>query len=493
MEKDKEVTSFRKLMWTYLVLGCLLTFQFLLSCRDDKFSSSPSDTLSFSQDTLRFDTVFTNVGSATGKVMVYNRHDDHLKISSIRLNGGVESPFRINVDGVSNTEFSDVEIFRKDSLFVFVEVTIDPNDENTPFLVRDTISFLTNTVKQQVILEAYGQNAVVLRNSTIDSETTLTPEKPYLIYGTCCVKEGVSLKISPGCRLYFHKDAGIDVYGSMEVNGTADQPVLFRGDRLDKFLKDYKYDDLPGLWNGIRFFSDGHLYVRNAIVRNGKTAILAKGTALKYASLEFENVKIMNFDSCGICAKNASLTIVTSLIADCKRHALSQVGGELNVEQTTIANYFVNLASTETRTGASVALANYDYNENYELENVPLSKADFVNCVIYGSYKDEIALRKSDDETVAFTFRFVSSLLKTEERADDANFVQVIYDAPDFVSVKFPHDYHLNSESPARDAVVTDAAVSQNYMYDLDGNNRLQDGKPDLGAYEYQLNTDEEE
>ena len=65
----------------------------LLSCDglDENYSSNPNHRLSFSVDTLSFDTVFATIGSATKEFMIYNRNDQPLLISEILLQA-VEVP-----------------------------------------------------------------------------------------------------------------------------------------------------------------------------------------------------------------------------------------------------------------------------------------------------------------------------------------------------------------------------------------------------------------
>ena len=43
------------------------------SCIDDSFTSDPSDLLTFSVDTVKFDTVMTTKGTATKQFVIYNR------------------------------------------------------------------------------------------------------------------------------------------------------------------------------------------------------------------------------------------------------------------------------------------------------------------------------------------------------------------------------------------------------------------------------------
>ena len=51
------------------------------------------------------------------------------------------------------------------------------------------------------------------------------------------------LTIEPGVRIHLHRDALLYVEGTLQVNGTLDEPVLFAGDRLEEF-----YEDKPGQW-----------------------------------------------------------------------------------------------------------------------------------------------------------------------------------------------------------------------------------------------------
>ena len=128
-------------------------------CRKDRFETDSSSKLEFSTDTLTFDTVFTTLGSATRLFKVYNKHKHTINITSVKLAGGVQSNFRINVDAVPGTTFKDVEVLGNDSIYVFVEVTVDPNKLNTPLVIFDQVVFITNGNLQQVVLEAWGQDA----------------------------------------------------------------------------------------------------------------------------------------------------------------------------------------------------------------------------------------------------------------------------------------------------------------------------------------------
>ena len=162
----------------------------LLSCDglDENYSNNPNHRLSFSVDTLSFDTVFTTKRSAPKEFMINNPNHQPFQISQIMQESREETGFRINVDGRKGDHFQNVRIQADDSLYVFVEVTVNPNASNQPLLVDDSIIFTTNGVKQSVRLEAYGQNVNLYKNGLIlTQDTHFTAERPYLIYDSLVI------------------------------------------------------------------------------------------------------------------------------------------------------------------------------------------------------------------------------------------------------------------------------------------------------------------
>ncbi len=238
----------------FILIALLLVGQ---ACRKlNPISTDPSMKLEFSADTVVFDTVFTTLGSATHQLRVYNRNSDDWIISSMRLVGGKTSPFRINFDGDNDIEFYDKVIPGNDSLFTFLRVTIDPNDLNTPFVVEDELEFITNGNTQTIKLVAWGQNATyILADKMVyiggvpypyhivaDSlETTVwTAERPYVIYGWALINSYGTLRIEEGTRVYCHQDGGIFSWsdGQLIINGSAENPVVIQGDRLEPYYRD---------------------------------------------------------------------------------------------------------------------------------------------------------------------------------------------------------------------------------------------------------------
>ena len=153
----KSVIPYRLSIGLFSILALLVCIS--PGCRKDNFLTDPEARLEFSTDTVLFDTLFSTVGSTTRLFKVYNRHSQSIRISELRLEQGNSSPYRINVDGQDGWLFNDLELAAGDSLFIFTEVTIDPGNASTPFVVEDRILFETNGNLQQVQLSAWGPDA----------------------------------------------------------------------------------------------------------------------------------------------------------------------------------------------------------------------------------------------------------------------------------------------------------------------------------------------
>ena len=118
-----------------------------------------ANSLSFSTDTLTFDTVFTTLGSTTQYFKVFNHSKQPLTINSIQLQQLQGTQYRMNVDGTPGTSFTNIQIPGRDSIYVFVEVTVNPNSTTTPFVIIDNVDFTVGNKTQTVFLQAFGQNA----------------------------------------------------------------------------------------------------------------------------------------------------------------------------------------------------------------------------------------------------------------------------------------------------------------------------------------------
>ena len=226
--------------------------------------------LEFSKDTVVFDTVFTTVGSSTRLFKIYNRSSRPVQVSNIYLEGGASSPFRFNLDGVSDIQFSDIEIPGNDSLFGFVEVTLGENNQLNPLVIEDKIRFITNGVEQEVQLAAWGQDAYFHDREILEDPIVNWPnDKPHVIYGFAAVDSAKTLNIQAGTRIHLHKNSLLYVYkGELHINGDVNNKVIFEGDRLEPF-----YEDVKGQYYGIYFEKALPSTINHTIIKNGTAGV----------------------------------------------------------------------------------------------------------------------------------------------------------------------------------------------------------------------------
>lgn len=497
-----------KISFVILISGLLILFSY--SCRkDDSFITTPVS-LGFSKDTIIFDTVFTTIGSVTHWLKVYNLENKPVKIDHIYLAGGAQSQFRINVDGQAVTSIKDVEIASKDSLFIFVEVTVDPNSINTPLIITDSILFINKGNTQDVKLVAWGQDAhFIIPDKSIGSinyrivagENEVVEwddEKPYVVYGYAVVDSVGQLRISKGARIHFHNNSGLWVYkgGSIKVNGTMDEPVIFQGDRLDPY-----YRDLPGQWDRI-WLNEGSIdnEFNYAIIKNGfigiQAEVLNQGMGNK---LILNNTVIGNMSGRGLFTRVYHVEATNCLITNTGDITVYlATGGSYDFRHTTIANYWAYGGSRQV---PALVVANFE--ENFSTGTIysgDLVKAYFGNCIIYGSNKEEfLALDKYGG---AFNYQLDHCLIKTTKNiaTEPTRFLNCIVRNQDLPSYDpsekifkdyFSNDWRPDSLSPVVDfgsyhihssAPVVPVSIIE---YDLKGDSRINDAGPDLGALEF--------
>ena len=468
-----------------------------VSCSvDESFTTSKSALLSFSQDTVSFDTVFTSVGSSTQNIRVFNNQNEGIRISNIRLASGGTSGFRVNVDGMMGTDFSDVEIHSNDSMYVFVELTADITGKQEPVELKDSLIFMLESgVMQKVLLMASAQDAEVCRGLVVRGDTTLLSSKPYLIYDSLCVAEGATLRIAEGVRLFFHSGAGMKVYGRIEVNGSVEKPVVMRGDRTDRLLWYLPYDRVNAQWEGIRIFgASTDNIIENADIHSGNYGIICDSSNIEKSKLLLRNSTIHNVTRHGIFSKNNTIEVLNSQITNAGGDCVHIEGGRCRFVHCTLAQFYPWSANR----GAALAFI--------ADERTPLLECDFVNSIITGIGKDELVRIPPRKPEVPFEYNFVGCLIRTPEVKDNPRFSEIVWDnekpvekpgmpkndkaekpiiqAANFRNIdhdKFVYDFHLDSLSHARGRAVVEA--SEFLPHDKDGVERV--GKPDIGCYQY--------
>ena len=471
----------------------------VVGCRDERgFSTDPSHQLVFSADTVRFDTLFTSVSSSTYSFLIYNRYKDDLRIASVRLSGGDNSPYRINLDGLVGPVIDGVSVRGGDSLYVFVEVTIDPRGHDDPFEVCDSLQFfLESGVTQQVQLRAFGQDATVLRGVCIDSDTHFTAQRPYLIYDSLRVEEGSTLYLDAGVRLYFRDKVEMQVYGRIEAVGTADSMVVFRGARTDHMFSYLPYDRLSAQWGGITLHETSHnnLFVY-CDIHGGTYGLRAKDADMSRSKLVMQNSQIHNVDEDALQLTLCTGSFANSLFTNAGGHCVNLLGGRLSFVHCTMANFF----PWKSERGVAVNISNYDEKEQ---AIYPLLGVDFINSIITGGKDDELmgtVLEKTDsaDYSQYAQYRFAYSLVNSKGEArepDTLHFANIVWEYKDSTTYgrtnfrtidhsEFVYDFHLDSLSIARG--IASPAYVEMLPYDKDDLPRIGFESIDAGCYQYQ-------
>ncbi len=500
----------------YFLLVIPLYFLFSACNKDESFTTSSSDKLEFSVDTLFFDTIFTEIGSATRFFRVYNKANKSIRINNISVKGNDQSKFNLNVDGIPGNTHEEVVIYPNDSIYVFAEVTINPDDplSESPYFVFDEVVFETNGNTQTITLAAWGQNANYFPSRfhkdsvavfSCAGEVTWDDPKPYVLYGIVAFAE-CTLNIPAGARIHVHGglsrvfdemgeptiyNSGRLVFGEnakINVQGTVENPVIFEGDRTEDDLG-FDFKDADGQWNGIVFLagSQGNV-MENAVVKNSLFGMYVDSSA----ELSLKNVQVANTSGPGIFAYHAEVNAENCLFYNNGTNAVQLTfGGDYNFDYCTLANYGTDASALSLGNGVCD-----DPNDctimtarTYRLN------ARFRNSIIYGSLADEILLQdftgNQGADRSAFNYSLENCIIRARDIDDpDKNGYLDFYDHCDcfnaqpndaiFVSIN-DDDYHLDTLSVAEEKAIPINGI----LFDLEGNDR-DPVKPDLGCYEYQ-------
>ncbi len=505
-------------MLRFIVL-VIFGFLFLQSCEDDIFETSPSTgDLTFSRDTVYLDTVFTNISSSTRTFKIYNRSGNHINIPEIKLGRGQQSFYRLNVNGQSGKSFENITILPKDSIYVFVEATIDFSQVTNP-IYTDSIVFDQGVNQQDVKLVTLVQDAhflypqrdaegvkekivigiddegeeISVEGFYLEGDATWTDEKPYVIYGYVGVNKGNRLTIQKGARIHFHQNSGILVEkeGSLKIKGTLDRKVILQGDRLEPF-----YENIAGQWGTIwlRPGSKQH-EINHAIIKNNTIGILmdsiGEGTG---PTLRINNSEIYNTSNFGLFGRATHIDGANLVIGNNGRSSLAcTLGGTYNFTHATFANYW----SANIRELPAVLINNFQITESGgsadELMVNDLKSANFTNCIIEGNQSIEYLLQENSQ--AAFNFNFKNNLLRFFDPGgvfsddplydfDNTTLYQenIFNGEPNFKNVD-ENQLIIGQESDAIDNA--DMSAAQKVPFDILGVNRIV--TPDIGAYQHIL------
>ncbi len=497
-----------KQYFLFLLVGSLA----ILSCKkENDLLTDTGARLSFSTDTLTFDTVFTQIGSATRRFTIRNFNEGTINISRIELVNGSSSNFRFNVDGIAGPEVENLEIRSGDSAFVFVEVTVDPTNQNAPLVIYDALRFLTNGNIQDVTLEAWGQDAYYYRPTQTPSgfpalsflseygeyfpigvNMELPADKPHVIFGYLVIDSLINLKINAGAQIHFYENAGLWAYrgSNLNVQGELGNEVVFRGYRLEDY-----YNELPGQWDRIILNESpndhifNHARIENSFIGISAEYYFLSGTPQVASNkLKFTNSTITNTEGVGMLVRNYNVEGTNSLIANSQNQLFASTGGgEQRFVHCTFANYW----QYGSRQEGSLYAANgvqIQISSSEAIEYIGDQSVFFGNCIFYGPNDEELevdSIQGGDLDVV-----FDHCVLKTELTQVDPglSFLNCIINPgsqPGYFNPLFEdtgeNDFTLHAGSVAIDE--GNSVITDTLSVDLKGD--MRDALPDIGCYEY--------
>ena len=494
----------------YSTIAALFVFLCIgiFSCNKIKYYDGDIQ-LGVSTDTLRFDTVFTTIGSSTRIIKLYNPHKDWIKIDRIWLESGSASRFKINVDGVSTLDIKDLEIAPNDSLYIFASVTVDPDQpvSLSPFIFNELLNISVKNGQKRIVLEAWGQNANYVPDRYSKSkisyyggnfqEFVWSDPKPYVIYGALYF-DSCKVIMPAGCRVYVHGGLGRDenknyyndgliIIGpkaSLEIRGTHDKPVTIQGDRLEE-----DYRDLAGQWGGIILAATSRGNIVNyANIKNGVIGFRVDSLA----SLTLNNTRIQTMSSVGLYGDFATVKANNCLITDCNTHCVALThGGTSQFNYCTLANYGVTSGAMGAANNILVATNYKCFDQECKDPDVKITNIDIKNSIIYSSAKDAIGFVDATEGVTPgyFNYTIANSAIKAEKIVDSKGFGNFFSKISQCILLKNTDkvfkeinrkNYHLDSLSVVEKKALPLPLIA------IDIEDKIRDAStPDIGCYEY--------
>lgn len=455
-----------------LLLSVLVSVLFAACNKDEDLMFEADAKLNFSTDSVLFDTVFTSIGSSSRRLKISNPNEKAINLSNIKLSGGNSSAFSININGQPVSETSNLKINGADSINVFVKVNINTTTQSLPFVVQDSILFYFNGKKKSIPLIAYGQNANFINGETVTGNVTWDSKLPYIIYNSITVAENSSLTIAAGTKVLFHGNSTMSVKGTLTVNGTKADSVLFASDRLEK-----EYTNETGQWNGIHLYPESkNSAINYAVIKNGTAGITVDGrSSTNKPKLLLTNSIVKNMEVVGFLGYETDLTAFNNLFYNCGQYLLYGAGGGVyNLKQNTFAGYHDIKFARKT---AAVYLS--DFISSTQSANLTI---DFFNNIVFGLLADEFIIDKKAPNT-ALTATLKNNLLKTTKGNYDNN-GNIINIDPQFEGIE-KRNFKLETTSPAKNKGIN-LSIDPYFgiFLNRDLKNKIRVFPSELGCYE---------
>jgi hypothetical protein len=467
---------------------CILLTSIFSSCVNESITTDPLDKLEFSTDTLTIDTVFTSVGTVTRHFKILNTHSQDIVIAHIDFKNTAQKTYKINVDGTSGTSFQNVRIPANDSLYVFVEATVDPTANTTLFFLDETLNFSSNTNVQPVVLRAWAQDAYFHYGETLNTSTTWPVDKPHVIvdktvgknfFPGLIISSAATLTIPAGAKIHYTTSAGIICAGTLKCKGTKDNPIMMRGIRLTN-----TYIHAAGQWLGL-------LFLRGSINNEIEYTTIDESIfgvwmgfqdsfsidAIKNqnrAEIKIKNSIIKNSYYWAIRSMNNKIEAVNSLFFTCTENLCQlALGGDYKFDNCTFFNGYSDLKKS------LLAISNQVYYDPTKTTyTLPMNTCTFTNCVwASNSYKESIQVVMNG--AVDSNYLFQNCVYRSDSSFKSNRFIDCIITSESQFTNLTPDKEDFTLKVGVK---CVDAGKKNGVIQDI--NNKTRDANPDIGAYE---------
>ncbi len=452
------------------LLGIVGMVFIIWACQPEEevFTDDPNLKLTYSTDTLEFDTLIANLDSRSRRVRIFNPNANAIRINRLGMATN-PSPFRLIINGQESTSFSNIDLLGGDSLLVVVSANL-PGDNNVqPSLIKDSLLIDYLNSSDHVKVRAWRQDAQVKRGLQISEPTVWPAGLPYLIEDFLLIDSAGSLTIEAGSKIFMQNGAGIFVQGKLEILGTAAARVLITSSRFDE-----AYEEAPGQWDGIYILegSEGNI-IQHAEIKNGTYGVrVGAPDDNNTFDVEISHTIIANMASAGILAFTSDVYAYNTLIYNCRDFLVGNIaGGNYRYEHCTFTNFPTDFFREEPSVQFSDVLFLQD-----DVIAAPLN-VFLRNSIIWGGLDEELLI--SDEGNHLITLNITNNIIRSNNALFDVNNNQLSRadNYPSFMAT-LGRDYSIDSLSPAIDTAVPSAIIT-----DLTGMAR--DSLPDLGAYEW--------
>lgn len=406
--------------WFFTSIAALFLLLCMGGCKPEQFFTS-NNTLIYSKDTVWFDTVFTRKTGSTYPISVTKiisiKNPESLPVkANFKLAGGEASQFRVAIDGESGTQINNIEINGKDSVFVFVQCKLEPNNTNLPSIVLDSLIADVNGKTTNTKLAAYGWDANYYHDTIFDQNITWNNNgKPYVIVGYLGVTQGATLTINSGVSVYSsypYRDengnllSSIYVFGTLKINGTAQNRVKMLGNNLYS-----EFNFKPNQWGGIRFLvGSTNNKIQFADITNATIGIRVDSLPVNAQNnLTLQNTRVQYCGQACLLGITAHIDATNCLFADAGSYTfLGLLGGKYAFNHCTFGEY----SGIASRTDGHFAITNTLRNGNGVLLKHTSLDCQMYNSIVYGYNKEELEIDQTN--LSPFNFNAENNLLKSQ-------------------------------------------------------------------------------